>query len=248
MEQQSQSQTRPDLERQIVVPGDLIQLPPRTKAGPGTYTVQGNVYACRMGIVAERQGQVGVIPLSGVYMPRGGDLIIGIVTEVGPSNWLMDINGPYPAPMHTSETPWKIEFGETGEYLKAGEAVLCKVLFVDETKRTQVTMKEPNLRKLQGGQIIEIQPSKVARVIGKTGSMIALIKQFTDVWMFVGQNGRIWINGEPESIRVAIRAIHFIEEEAHKTGLTERMKAFLQEATGRSGNEPARAPRSEEMM
>lgn len=250
MNQQVQTESRSDVARRLVVPGDLIDLPnPRLKPGPGTYARDGKVFAARLGLLAERNGQYGVIPLSGVYVPRVGDLVIGVVTEVGPSNWLMSINAPYPAPMHSSETPWKLEFGETAEYLKAGDAVLCKVLFVDETKKTQVTMKEPNLRKLQGGQIIEIQPSKVARVIGKTGSMIAVIKKFTDVWMFVGQNGRIWLNGEPNAIQTAIATIRLIEEEAHKSGLTEKVTAFLQQRTGRTGREPPRPGRPEmEMM
>lgn len=241
MIQQSHTEARGDTQRRVVVPGDVIELPnPRLKPGPGTYTREGKVFAARLGILAERQGQLAVIPLSGVYVPRGGDLVIGIVTEVGPSNWLLNINAPYPAPMHSSETPWKIEFGETAEYLKAGDAALCKILFVDETKKTQVTMKDPNARKLEGGQIIEIQPSKVARVIGKTGSMITLIKKYTGVWMFVGQNGRIWLNGEMPAIQTAINAIRYIEEEAHKTGLTEKVNAFLQNATGRTGDEPPR--------
>jgi exosome complex component RRP4 len=202
------------------------------QAGPGTYFIDRKIYAARLGLAMERNGTVGIVPLSGVYTPRPGDLCIGIVTEVGPSNWMTDINAPYPAPMHSSETPWKIEFGETAEYLKPGDAILCKVLFVDENKKTQVTMKEPNLRKLQGGQILEVSAAKVARVIGKNGSMVALIKKYTDVWMFVGQNGRIWINGDLPMIQVAIDAIRIIEQEAHMGGLTERVEAFLKQRVG----------------
>lgn len=218
--------------RRVAIPGELLDDTGRLKAGPGTYFFGKNIFAARLGLVAERNGTIGVIALSGIYSPRAGDLVIGIVTEVGPSNWMTDINAPYPAPMHSSETPWKIEFGETAEYLRPGDAILCKVLFVDESKKVQVTMKEPNLRKLQGGQVIEVSPAKVARIIGKNGSMMQLIKKYTDAWTFVGQNGRIWVNGELPMIQVAIDAIRLIESESHRSGLTERVESFLKQRVG----------------
>jgi exosome complex component RRP4 len=219
-------------QRRLAIPGDLLDDSGKYKAGPGTYYINKDIFAARLGLAMERNGTVGIVPLSGVFVPRPGDLCIGIITEVGPSNWMTDINAPYPAPMHASETPWKIEFGETAEYLKPGDAILCKVLFVDESKKTQVTMKESNLRKLQGGQIVDVSPAKVARIIGKNGSMVALIKKYTDAWMFVGQNGRIWVNGDMPMIQVVIDAIRIIEAESHQSGLTERIDAFLKERVG----------------
>ena len=99
-------------------------------------------------------------------------------------------------------------------YLNVGDTILAKVLMVDETKRVQVTMKEQGLRKLQGGQMIEISHSKVPRVIGKGGSMIQMIKSHTNCRIFIGQNGRIWLDGEIESMVRAIQAIQMIEEGA----------------------------------
>lgn len=231
MAQQSQS-SGSEYERKLVIPGDVVDDSGRYKAGPGTYFLGKTIFAARLGLAVERGGTVGVIALSGVYSPRPADLVIGIVTEVGPSNWMTDINAPYPAPMHSSETPWKIEFGETAQYLRPGDAILCKILFVDENKKVQVTMREPNLRKLQGGQIIEVSPAKVARIIGKNGSMMQLIKKYTDAWTFVGQNGRIWVNGDLPMIQVVIDAIRLIEAESHRSGLTERVEAFLKERVG----------------
>jgi exosome complex component RRP4 len=220
----------------VVVPGDLLDGTGKAKPGSYTYITDGKIYAGRLGILREGGGFLNIIPLSGVYNPAPGDVIIGIVQELGPSNWMVDINAPYPAPMHASETPWDVEFGETAEFLRAGDTILCKVLFVDETKKVQVTMKDPSLRKLEGGQVLEIDASRVARVIGKQGSMVATIKKYTDVWMFVGQNGRIWVNGEMPMIQAAIDAIRLIESEAHKPGLTQKVESFLKEATGRDPN------------
>lgn len=235
--QQSQSEPPRNPTRRLVIPGDLVAENVKTQPGPGVYNRNGSLYAARLGMAEERQGQWGIIPLSGVYLPRSGDVVLAIVTEVGPSNWMTDINAPYPAPLHSSETAWKIEFGETSEYLKAGDTVIAKILFVDETKKTQITIKDPQCKKLEGGHVIDISPAKVARVIGRQGSMIQLIKRFTDVWMVVGQNGRVWLNGELDSIKVAMDAIRLIEDQAHKSGLTDIVTKYLQERTGRSGNE-----------
>jgi exosome complex component RRP4 len=166
--------------------------------------------------------------LGGRYIPAPGDSVIGKVIDIGPSNWLIDINSPYPAPLHVNEVPWRVDFGDTARFMNVGDTLLAKVLIVDETKRVQVTMKEQGLRKLQGGQVMEISYSKVPRVIGKGGSMVQMIKNMTNTRIFVGQNGRIWLDGEIENIVFAIRAIKMIEENAHTSRLTERVKDYLE--------------------
>ena len=74
-----------------------------------------------------------------------------------------------------------------------------------------------------------IQPQKVPRVIGKSGSMITLLKKYTNCWIFVGQNGRIWVKGDPKGIDLIVEAIKKIEKEAHTVGLTNRIEKLLKE-------------------
>ena len=88
-------------------------------------------------------------------------------------------------------------------------------------------MKQIGSRKLIGGTVIKITPTKVARVIGKGGSMINLIKEKTKSQILVGQNGLIWIRGG--NVRKAIEAILMIERESHIIGLTEKIAKFLEE-------------------
>ncbi len=229
--------------REIVVPGDFLDGADQ-RAGVGTYKDEdGKIYAAQLGIKNTRANYVNVIPLAGRYMPRAGDSVIGMVTDIGPSNWLIDINAPYPAPLHVSETPWRVEFGDTARYLGLGDMVLIRVVGVDEIKHVQVSMSGPGLRKLIGGYIVDISHSKVPRVIGKGGSMISLIKKYTRCRMFVGQNGRIWIDGEPEDIYLATKAIEKIENEAHVMGLTEAMDKYLaEEARKLHGTLPEEKP------
>jgi exosome complex component RRP4 len=213
--------------REIVVPGDLLDSGD-LKAGNGTYVHEDRIYAAQLGIKSVKSNYVNVIPLGGRYIPSPGDTVIAKIIDIGPSNWLVDVNSPYPAPLHVNEVPWRVDFGDTARYLNVGDVILAKVLMVDETKRVQVTMKDSGLRKLQGGQIIDISHAKVPRVIGKGGSMIQMIKNATNSRIFVGQNGRIWIEGEVDNIVMAIRAIRMIEKEAQTSRLTERVKEFLE--------------------
>jgi exosome complex component RRP4 len=216
--------------REVVLPGDLLDFG-KLKAGAGTYVQDGKIYAAQLGIKSVKSNFVNVIPLGGRYIPNPGDTVIGKVVDIGPSNWYIDINSPYQAPLHVNEVPWRVDFGDTARFMNIGDTLLAKVLMVDETKRVQVTMKEQGLRKLQGGQIMEISYSKVPRVIGKGGSMIQMIKGMTNTRIFVGQNGRIWLDGEIENILFAIRAIKMIEDNAQASRLTEKVKDYLESVT-----------------
>lgn len=203
------------------------------RAGPGTFSEGGKIYASQLGIKNIRPDQISVVPLSGQYIPLRGDLVVGKIIDIGPSNWLVDINSPYPAPLHVNEVPWRVEFGETGKFMTVGDIVLLKIVGVDESKRIQVSMQDHGLRKLTGGMVVEISPSKVPRVIGRNGSMIQMLKNMTGCRIYVGQNGRIWIDGELDNIVVADQAIKMIENEAHSLGLTERVKKFLEDISGK---------------
>ncbi len=218
--------------REIVVPGELLAISGK-RAGPGTYSEGGKIFASQLGIKSVRPDMISVVPLSGQYMPVRGDLVVGKIVDVSASNWLVDINSPYPAPLHVNEVPWRVEFGETGRFMTVGDVVLLKIVGHDEQMRVQVSMQDHGLRKLTGGMVMKVSPSKVPRVIGKDGSMIQMLKNMTGCRIYVGQNGRIWIDGELDSIVRAVQAIRVIEEEAHAQGLTEKIRQLLEKSSER---------------
>lgn len=223
-----------ELRRELVLPGELLEVK-NLKPGIGTFYENGKVYASLLGIKKERAGYINVIPLAGKYIPRIDDAVVGMVIDIGPSHWLVDINSPYPATLHVNEVLWRVEFGDTAKYLNVKDVILAQILSVDEVKRVQVTMKESSLRRLTEGQIVEISHSKVPRVIGKKGSMISMIKNYTGCRIFVGQNGRIWLHGEMEGMINAVQAIKMIERESQVLGLTDAVESFLKEARGKRG-------------
>ena len=222
--------------REIVVPGDVLSTRGE-KGGDNTYERDGKLYAAILGVKNYSQNGISVMPIGGVYMPSTGDTVIGIINDIAASNWMVDISAPYPAPLHVNEVPWKVEFGDTSKYLNVGDAVLLKIMMVDESKKIQVTMNDSGLRNLDGGMIVDVPYCKVSRIIGKSGSMIQMLKNMTDCRIFIGQNGRIWIDGDDENAEVAADAIRYIEENSQKGNLTEKVKALIEERLPGAGEE-----------
>ena len=216
----------PDVDRQLVLPGDMLGT--HIRGGAGTYADGEQVFAATLGIRSTRDGFVSVIPLSGKYIPRRGDFVVGKVSEMTPSAWVIDLNSPYVAPLPGSETPWDAQFGEASKYMSVGDTVLVEIRDINEIGRVSVTMMGPNLRKLSGGQTIDVDASKVPRLIGRGGSMIGLLKRLTRCHIIVGQNGRVWLDGTVEDVTIALAAIKKIEQDAHKLGLTDAVAAFIE--------------------
>lgn len=213
--------------REIVIPSQLLGDIKDKKAGRGTFIEKGKIYAEVLGVLNINPEYINVVPLKGRYNPIQNDFVIGIVIEAMSSSWLVDINAAYPALLHVNEVPWDVDFGETEKYLNRGDTVMAKILSVDQEKKLQITLKDRNLYKVKGGLIINVEPSKVPRIIGKKASMISLIKKYTNSRIFVGQNGRIWIDGEPDGVKKVIDTIKMIEQESLSYGLTNRIEDLL---------------------
>lgn len=217
--------------REMVIPSQLLGDAKEHKAGRGTFIENGKIYAERLGIVNRQTDYINVIPVKGRYDATEGDFVIGIVEEPMASSWLVDINAPYPALLHVNEVPWDVEFGETERYLNQGDSIMAKVLQINVEKKLQITLNDRNLYKIKGGNIINVEPSKVPRIIGKKGSMISLLKKYTRCRIFVGQNGRIWIDGDEVGIAKVLQVIKKIEDESLAYGLTNRIETLLKKDT-----------------
>ena len=221
------------MDRKVVIPGDLLSEEAK-RSGEGTFVKDGKVYSLLYGL-ANFKDKINVIPLAGKYVPSPGDSIIGIVKDVTFSNWIVDINSPYDGLLHVSEYPRRIESEEMSKVLRVGSSIMAKVKEVDSTMKVELTLNDRKLGLLKTGRVVEISHTRVPRLIGKGGSMISMLKRELNCNIFVGQNGRIWINGSEEDMDLALRTLHIIEREAHTNGLTDRIIDFLkQEKRARS--------------
>lgn len=216
------------MDKKIVIPGDLLSENAKN-AGYGTYVKNNKVYSSLCGIESSREDKVGVIPLAGTYMPAPNDVVIGIVVTVTPSNWFLNIAAPYDGMFHVSEYPRRVESADMPSILNIGDAAILRVKDVDDSMKVELALRDSSLQKLRTGQIIEIEPVKVPRVIGHGGSMISMLKKETNCNIFVGQNGRIWIDGKDEDMELLKKAIELIQVEAQRSGLTDRVYGFLKD-------------------
>ena len=219
--------------RQLVTPGELLAEGDYI-AGENTYKEDNKIYSQRLGLVDFDDKKVFVVPLRGKYIPKVGDVIIGRVTDVTISGWRVDTNSAYSAMLSMKEasTSFIQKGSDLTKYFQIGDYIITKVINVTSQKLVDLTMKGPGLRKLRGGNIIKVSPIKVPRIIGKNGSMINMIKEYTNCKISVGQNGLIWIQGEPKKEIIVIKAVRMIEESAHLPGLTEKIKNYLEKACG----------------
>ncbi len=223
-------------EKTIVVPGEILATGMDFLPSFGTYREGENIRAGKLGILQVDGKVIKLTPIAGRYMPKRGDTIIGKVIDVTMNGWRVEINSPYSAMLMLKEA--SNDFIEKGANLTRifnfDEYLVCGITGVSSQKLVDLTMKAPGLRKLRGGRIIEVNTYKVPRIIGKKGSMVSMIKQATGVTIIVGQNGWVWINSEdPKMELIAVEAIRKIEQEAHQSGLTEKVKEFLEKKTGK---------------
>lgn len=194
--------------KDIVVPGELAYDQPRRFEG--SFVDDGKTFAS---VVSVRYGDK-IVALKGKYKPLVGDYVVGIVSEQKFAGYEVDLNSPYVG---------LISSRETREQFEVGEVVSSVVRSVDEVN--EALLVEP--RKLYGGRLIEIESVKIPRVIGRNSSMVSMLEQYTRSKIFVGKNGRIYL--KDGNVPLAIMAILKISREAHLQGLTDRMKAFLEQ-------------------
>jgi exosome complex component RRP4 len=227
-------------EKEIVVPGDIIASGMDFIPGMGTFREGESVIASKLGMVNISGSLIKLIPLSGKYVPKLGDVIICKVIDVSLSGWRVDTNSAYSAMLSMKDASSRFisRGADLTRYFKVGEYMMTKIINVTSQRLVDITMKGPGLRKLSDGIVISVNPSKVPRIIGKNGSMVTMVKRATNCNIAVGQNGLVWIQGSPKDEVKAIAAIRKIENEAHISGLTERMEKELGYDSSKYENQP----------
>ena len=221
-------------DKDIVVPGEDLADGMGFLPSNGTYRENEKIVASRLGIINIEGKVIKIIPLTGKYMPKRGDTIIGKVVDVAFSGWRVELNCAYSAMLGLKDatSSYIAKGADLTQYFDLGDYIVANIINVTSQKLVDLTTKGPGLRKLHGGRIININTNKVPRVIGKAGSMVSMIKKATNCNITVGQNGVVWVQGEPEKEIIAVNAIKKIEQEAHKNGLTEKIKQYLEKETG----------------
>ena len=219
-----------EIRRKYVVPGDKISegnfrpLMNVIKAG-------NSIIATRIGIAETGREGVKVIPLSGIYIPRVNDIVIGKIIDHSSLSWEVDVNSCFSAHLPAQEVfgrDFSPARDDMGRQLAIGDLIAARIIAFDRTRDPMLTIQDKDLGKIPRGELLKISATRVPRLIGKRGSMIQTIEQATQTRVLIGQNGIIVVIGRsPDGIKLAIRAIRMVEEEAHTVNLTQRVKVLL---------------------
>ena len=211
--------------KDLVIPGQILA-DDEYYSGRGTFKENGKICSSLLGRVSLRNKKIRVVPLKSKYVPKKGDVVIGKIKDVRFSMWDVDINSPYSGILPAFEVFGR-EKKELNKVYDVGDVLFLRVVDVDEIKKAKLGLKGRGMGKFKGGIIVDIAPTKVPRLIGKKGSMINMIKDKTKCKIVVGQNGLVWVKGNEDMEQLTRDIIHLIEEEAHTSGLTNKIKNKL---------------------
>ena len=218
--------------KQLVAPGEILAKG-KYVSGENVHREDDRLFSSKVGVVEIDGERLGIVPVKGCYVPHVNDTVVGRITDIGMSGWMVDIDAPYPALLPGSEvfgqrTPRsRMDLSKTFD---VGDLVVSKILAYDRTRDPLITAKGPGLGRVTSGRVVKVSPAKIPRLIGKKGSMIGILKKETGTHIMVGQNGTVLVSGKsPERENIAIQAIRMIEREAHTQGLTDRIQVMLRD-------------------
>jgi exosome complex component RRP4 len=215
--------TKLEARGEIVAPGDPLGA--KSMRGDFTYIDGDSIRSAVFGIKNEKGGHVSVIPLAGQYLPKESDMVVGVVTDVMRTGWLIKINDAYTAYLNKERRRDDDDGFDLRRLFKEGDLVSVKISRVDEVKSSYAD----GPRKLTGGRIVMVSAKKIPRIIGSKKSMLTILRDKSGCRIVVGQNGIIWLDGQEQNMQLVIDAIMKIERESHTKGLTDRISEYLDE-------------------
>ena len=220
-----------DNKRKYVIPGDVVTTGPFRPEQ--NVVLEGNkIISTTIGISEIYDDSVKVISLTGKYIPKINDLVIGKVISHTSLSWELDINSCYVGFLPAQDVfgrDFSAHADELTSKLKAGDLGAARIANFDRTRDPLVTIADRDLGKIDSGDLIKISPSKVPRLIGKRGTMIQTIETATEAVITIGQNGWVVVSCEsPEGLLKAKKAIQMVNEQAHVANLTDQVKEMLE--------------------
>ena len=217
--------------KRYVLPGDFITTAP--------LRLQGNVVLDGKRIISTAIGlsdisadSVRVISLTGVYMPKIDDLVIGMIQYISGNSWFANINSCYQGMLLGQDVFGRGSYptkNEMEERLTKGDIIFAKIANSDRQREPLISIADQSLGKIDSGELVKISPTKIPRLIGKHGSMIQTIEGSTNATITVGQNGLIVVScDETNGLLKALAAIRMVDEQAHLVNLTDNVKKMLE--------------------
>ena len=217
------------MDRKVVIPGEIIAEGEDLLPGEHTEKIDGKVISLRYGLAEEQNSLIKVIPLSGVYSPRRGNVVIGKIENLTNNGWVVDIGSADSAFLSLMEVPRYVNKDAMEEVFKIDELLIAKIWSIGK-RGIDLSIKSRGYGKIEEGMVFSVNSNKVPRIIGKEGSMINIIKEKTGCEIDVAQNGYVWITGPSiDDELYAKKAINFVTEKSFIHGLTDEVTKWFDE-------------------
>jgi exosome complex component RRP4 len=217
------------IQRKQVIPGDVI-VKGNYRFGPYIEQRGDELVALRVGLAEVGREEVKLNPLTGPYIPRAEDQVIGKVVDLNGFGWVVDINSFFDGFLPASFVFGR-EFSPSTHDLsskfRVGDIIGARIESYERSRDPQLSIRGHGFGKIESGEIVKIAPTKVPRLIGRRGAMINLISERTSTDVKVGQNGVVVVSGPPDGVLKALQAIKMVDGEAHAADLTAKVEAFL---------------------
>jgi len=190
------------------------------------------IISTTIGLSDVSDDSVRVISLTGVYLPKIDDLVIGTIQYIHGNSWFADINSCYQGMLLGQDVFGRGSYptkSEMEERLSKGDIIFAKIANSDRQREPLISIADQSLGKIDSGELVKISPAKIPRLIGKHGSMIQSIEGSTNATITVGQNGLIVVScDETNGLLKALAAIRMVDEQAHLVNLTDKVKKMLE--------------------
>ena len=214
-----------------VLPGDFITTAPLRLQN--NVVLDGKrIIATTIGLSDVSDDSVRVISLTGVYLPKIDDLVVGIIQYISGNSWFADINSCYQGMLLGQDVFGRGSYptkNEMEERLGKGDIIFAKIANSDRQREPLISIADQSLGKIDSGELVNISPTKIPRLIGIHGSMIQTIEESTNATITVGQNGLIVVScDETNGLLKALEAIRMVDEQAHLVNLTDKVKKMLE--------------------
>jgi len=217
--------------KRFVLPGDFITTAP-LQLRDNVVLDGKRIISTAIGLTDVSDDSVRVISLTGVYIPKVDDLVIGTIQYIFGNSWFADINSCYQGMLLGQDVFGRGSYPTTSEMkdrLDKGDIIYARIANSDRQREPLISIADRNLGKIDSGELVKISPTKIPRLIGKHGSMIQTIEASTNATITVGQNGLIVVScDETHGLLKALAAIRMVDEQAHIVDLTDKVKKMLE--------------------
>ena len=198
--------------------------------GPFVEKVGDDYIALRIGLAEVGADGVKLNPLTGPYLPRADDEVIGKVVDMNGFGWVVDINSCFDGFLPASFVFGR-EFSpathDLSSRFRVGDIIGARIESFERSRDPQLSIRGQGYGKMDSGELVKISPTKVPRLIGRRGAMINMISERTGCDVRVGQNGVVVVNGQPEATAKAVTAVQMVEREAHAADLAAKVEQYL---------------------